>query len=173
MRHRFLLIPAALIASAPAVAEDYMTLQQAQQRIFPGASFKPADFKMTIAQISQLMKVSGVSPYGYTVKMWRVSTGGWFYLDNVEGRGDRILYGIGINEDGTVKAIEIMVCTGTYSQIRADAWRGQFKNRKHGLFDINHIDNISGTTLSVTHIAEGVKRVLATHALFVAPGVDH
>jgi hypothetical protein len=37
---------------------------------------------------------------------------------------------------------------------------------------MNQIATLSGSTLSTTHITEGVKRVLATYALFMAGKVS-
>ena len=56
MQHRFLLIPAAaIVAAAPvAVAYDLQTLEEAQQRLYPGAKLTPFEFKLSPEQFSQL-----------------------------------------------------------------------------------------------------------------------
>ena len=47
-------------------------------------------------------------------------------------------------------------------------WRAQFIGKKPGKWNPHtEISNISGGTLSAMHIAEGVKKVLATYALFM------
>lgn len=169
MRSQFLLVPAAVVASVAAHAEDYMTVEEAQQAIFPGASFKPADFTMSEAQVDALLKATNATVFRSRVKAWKASTGGWFFLDQVPGRDDRITYAIGINEDGSVKGIEILVCLAGYSGIRDMGWRSQFEGKLHPSASLlSEIANISGTTLSVEHIVEGVTRMLATYAMYVS-----
>jgi hypothetical protein len=168
MRSQFLLVPAAIVASVAAHAEDYMTVEEAQQAIFPGASFKPADFTMSEDQVDALIKATNATVFRSRVKAWKVSTGGWFFLDQVPGRDDRITYAIGINEDGSLKGIEVLVCLAGWSGVRDSGWRQQFEGKLHrsGANLMSEIANIAGTTLSVEHIVEGVTRMLATHAMY-------
>lgn len=168
MRSQFLLVPAAIIASVSAHAEDYLTVEEAQQAVFPGAKFTPADFTMNEAQVDALIKATNATVFRSRVKAWKVSTGGWFFLDQVPGRDDRITYAIGIDEKGAVKAIEVLVCLAGYSGVRDRDWRGQFSSKSHkpGTNMMSEIANIAGTTLSVEHIVEGVTRMLATHAMY-------
>ena len=174
MHFRFLLLPPAYVATAlaamPVAATNYLALAEAQQLIFPGAEFTPADLALTDEQAEQLGRVSGTTVYRNTVKIWKVSTGGWFFLDQVPGRDDRITYALGLNPDGSVKAIEVMVCVSEYDQVRGD-WRRHFVGRRFSRAHLGEeVPNISGSTLSVAHLADGVTRLLATHALFIAPG---
>jgi len=171
---RFLLLPPAYVATAlatmPAAATNFLVLAEAQQLIFPGAEFTPADLTLTDEQAEQLGRVSGTTVYRNTVKVWKVSTGGWFFLDQVPGRDDRITYALGLNADGSIKAIEVLVCVAEYDQVRGD-WRRNFVGRRFSRSHLGEsIPNISGSTLSVAHMADGITRLLATHALFIAPG---
>jgi Na+-transporting NADH:ubiquinone oxidoreductase subunit NqrC len=52
-------------------------------------------------------------------------------------------------------------------QIRQAKWRAQFNGKRSGqpLRIDKEIKNISGATLSCVHITEGVRRLLATHAI--------
>ncbi len=170
MRSQFLLVPAAIIASVAAHAEDYMTVEEAQQAIFPGAKFTPADFTMNEAQVDALIKATNATVFRSRVKAWKVSTGGWFFLDQVPGRDDRITYAIGLDEKGEVKSIEILVCLAGWSGVRDGKWRAQFEGKGHrpGANLMAEVANIAGTTLSVEHIVEGVTRMLATHAMYVS-----
>jgi hypothetical protein len=174
VHYRFLLLPPAYVASAlaamPVAATNYLALAEAQQLIFPGAEFTPADLTLTDEQAEQLGRVSGTTVYRNTVKAWKVSTGGWFFLDQVPGRDDRITYALGLNPDGSVKALEVMVCVAEYDQVRGD-WRRHFVGRRFSRVHLGQeVPNISGSTLSVAHLADGITRLLATHALFIAPG---
>ena len=151
------------------MAANFLTVQEAQQLIFPGATFTPADLTLTDDQATAISRTSGVTVYRNQVKMWKVSTGGWFFLDQVPGRDDRITYALGINPDGSIKAIEILVCDAGYTQVRGQ-WRRNFVGRRHARVHLSkEIPNISGSTLSVAHISDGVTKLLAIHALHVAP----
>ena len=76
-----------------------------------------------------------------------------------------------LHDNGRVKSIEILVGLAEYGKVREPQWRGQFEGKKHGEGGdlLNEITSITGTTLTANHISEGVKRVLATYALFLAP----
>jgi hypothetical protein len=171
MRYAFMLVVPALVAGAAAQAENYLTVEQAQQQIFPGATFTAADFTLSEAEVDELLRVSQATVFRSRVRAWKVSTGGWFILDQVMGRDDRVTYAIGLRDDGSVAGIEVLVCLPGYDGVRGLQWRNQFRGKKHDASNViyDEISNISGTTLSVDHITEGVKRVLATYALFIAP----
>lgn len=170
MRFSLMLMPPALIAPAVAQAEMFLTAEEAQQALFPGASFTPADFVLSEAQVEKLLQVSRSTVLRSRVKVWKVSSGGWFFLDQVFGRDDRITYALGIDAGGAVTGIEILVCDRGYSEVRNSRWLAQFHRVTQATADqlAGRIANISGSTLSVDHITEGVRRVLATHALFLA-----
>jgi hypothetical protein len=177
MRHGFFLVPAALLAVTTVRADDYLTVQQAQQLIFPGAAFTPHDLTLTDSQVDELERWSHATVFRSVVKVWKVSSGGWFFLDQVPGRDDRITYAVGLDPEGTVVSIEILTCVDAYNGITRPLWRDQFVGRKARVNDelnrqILKIDVLSGTTLSSAHVTEGVRRVLATYALFLAPGKD-
>lgn len=120
-------------------------------------------------QIAQLIKETQAPIWRRQIKVWRSSTGGWFFLDQVIGRDDRITYAVGLDSSGGVKGVEILTCLQKYDGIRRADWLGQFAGKRYSKSDLmNQIPTISGSTLSTTHITEGVKRVLATYALFMA-----
>jgi hypothetical protein len=170
MRWQLMLIPPALVAPAVAQASAYVTVEEAQKALFPGASFTPADLVLDQAQVEELLRVARSPVLRSRVKAWRVSDGGWFILDQVFGRDDRITYAIGLDASGAVKGLEILVCESGYDGVRSSRWLAQFDGVTQSGADSlgERIANISGTTLSVNHITEGVRRVLATHALFLA-----
>ena len=172
MRGQFLLIPLASVAIvAPAHATVYLTVEQAQLLLFPGAEFVADNRTITPEQEREIERASGVSVRNRTLNLWRVSTGGWFIVDQVIGRHDNIPYAIGLDADGAVRGIEILEYRETYGgQIREPLWRAQFIGKRQGapLTLKRDIQNISGATLSCRHIADGVKRLLATHAFVIA-----
>ena len=171
MRAKLMIFPAALIAtvpvSSPAWAKYYLTLEQAQSQLFPGASFTPAFVTLGDSEREAIVDDSQATVWNRDVKVWKVSTGGWFFIDQVLGRDDWISYAVALDEKGVVKGIEILECLENYDQITLPAWRKQLVGKRHGKMDVTSITSISGVTLSCEHVAEGVKRVLSTYALVI------
>lgn len=173
MRFEFMLIPVAaatLLPASPAAAETFLSVEEAQQLMFPGATFAPADFTLSPADMDRLRTTSGTTVYRARQKLWKVSTGGWFFLDQVPGREDRITYALGLDARGAIKSIEVLVCVGEYDQVRNPAWRRLFMGKRyHAAHLMSEIPSLSGATLSSAHVSDGVTRLLATYALFIAP----
>jgi Na+-translocating ferredoxin:NAD+ oxidoreductase RnfG subunit len=95
---------------------------------------------------------------------------GWFIVDEVFGKHEYITYATAISNDGKVIGIEITDYRETKGdEVREKSWREQFigKTTAAPLKLEQDIRNISGATLSCLHIAEGVKRLLALHALIL------
>jgi hypothetical protein len=173
MRSQFFLVPIAIVASNPAQAYQYMTLSQAQATLFPGDKFTPRDFTMDITQVAALINATSGSVAGYRIKAWKVSSGGWLFLDQVPGRDDVITYAVAVDGAGKIKGIEILECLPRYEAIRSPEWLAQFVGKQHGADDlVAGIEIISGTSLSSEHIAQGVRRVMAAYALFFSGGPD-
>ena len=172
-RSRFVLMPFATLAIvAPAQATIYLRISQAQQLMFPGATFTPEFRELTRERMSAIEKASGVNVRSRTFQLWRVSTGGWFIADEVVGKHDFIPFALGLDAGGAVKSVEILEYRESYgSQIRNQAWRDQFTGKRHDamLTLTKDIQNISGATLSSRHITDGIKRLLATYAILIAP----
>jgi Na+-translocating ferredoxin:NAD+ oxidoreductase RnfG subunit len=161
------LLPAAAVVVAPAAyATQYLTLEQAQQAIFPGASFTPSFVKISDDQKKQIERRTDVNVRIREQRVWRVSTGGFFIVDEVVGKHELITYAIGLDADGGVQQIEVMDYRESYGyEIRNPEWRRQFVGKRAG--DMLKLDedikNISGATLSCRHITDGVRRVLALY----------
>jgi uncharacterized protein with FMN-binding domain len=138
------LIPLAVISTS-AHATAYLTVEQAQRAIFPGATF---------AATGQ-------------PNVWRTSNGGVFVVDRVVGKHEFITMAVGVNTNGTVKQIEIMDYRESYGyEVRDASWRAQFvgKSANSQLELDADIKNISGATLSSKHVTDGVKRILQKYA---------
>ena len=160
----FLALPISAIVAPSAFAVQYLTIDQAQESIFPGKSFTAAPVKVTAAQRKAIEQASGVRVLKDEQSVWRVRGGGWFIVDEVVGKHEFITYAVGLNQDGSVKQVEIMDYRETYGgQIRDQKWRAQFvgKTNNSALKLGGDIKNISGATLSCRHITDGVKRLLA------------
>jgi len=170
MKFQFLLVPAAIVASvaatAPAQAKIFMDVAQAQKLMFPGATFEEKFVTLDQSQFNAIIKDANVNIYSRNVKAWRVSTGGWFIIDQVRGKDDWISYAVSIGSDGLVKQVEILECLENYDGITVPNWRAQFYGKKHGS-SFDDIGMISGATLSSGQMLSGVKRILSTYALIL------
>ncbi|CCD89616.1 conserved hypothetical protein; putative FMN binding domain [Bradyrhizobium sp. ORS 285] len=140
-------VPAAAIMSvaSPGYAMQYMSVEEAQKAAFPGASF-------TEVQAG---------------RVWKASNGGYFYYDHVVGKHLLIDYTVAIGPDGRVRKVEILNYRESYGgEVHDASWLGQFvgKSSQNEVRINSDIRNISGATLSSTHLTEGVKKVLTYHA---------
>lgn len=160
-------LPVAAICTS-AFATTYYTTEQAQQAIFPGEQLTPAFVRLSDEQAGQIAKITGLNVVHRDIKAWKAAKGGWFFLDEVTGKHERIVYAVGLNADGSVRRIEIMDYRESYGfEVRSPAWREQFvgKTAADPVGLDQDIRNISGATLSARHVTDGVKRVLATYAV--------
>lgn len=158
----------AVAATMPAYAATYLSLEQAQAAIFPGATMEKWPLTLTAEQRKTIEKDSGTKVRAIELRVWRVEGGGWFITDEVIGKHEFITYAIGLDKDGVLKQIEVLDYREHYgSEVRKPQWRSQFAGKQHGskLKLGEDIKNISGATLSCAHITEGVKRLLATYDL--------
>jgi Na+-translocating ferredoxin:NAD+ oxidoreductase RnfG subunit len=172
MKAHFHLLPvAALTIAVPAHATVYLTVEQAQALMFPGASFTPAFLTLTDAQVAAIEAASDTSVRDRNVRAWRASSGGWFIADEVIGKHDYIPFAVAIDADGAVKSVEILEYREAYGgEVHNPKWLAQFAGKKEGnaLADGESIKNISGATLSSKHVTDGVRRLLATYAIVLA-----
>ena len=158
--------PAAVVLIAPsAYATQYLSVEQAQQLIFPGASFSPPELlHISDEQRWEIESRTQVSVRTREQRVWRVSGGSFFIVDEVIGKHEFITYATGLNADGSLRQIEILDYRESYGyEVRTPAWRRQFVGKRAGdhLKLDDDIKNISGATLSCRHITDGVKRLLA------------
>jgi hypothetical protein len=149
MQHWPNFVAAPLPVLAPAAqATVYLSVEQAQQAIFPGGTFVPSD--ATLAP----------------VRAWKVPGAGWLLVDQVIGKHELITYALGVDASGKVRGVEILEYRENYGQeIRSVAWRRQFtgKSAADPLRLEEDIQNISGATLSCRHVTEGIRRLLALY----------
>lgn len=139
----FLFAPAALTLPS-AHATVYLSIEQAQQALFASASFTP------LARAGR-------------ERLWRASTGGWLFVDQVLGKHELITYALALEPDGRVRGIEILEYRESHGgEVRNASWRAQFVGKTAGdpLKLDRDISNISGATLSCRHVTDGVKRLL-------------
>lgn len=154
---RLTLFPAALVALAPAsvFAVNYLSPEQAAQLMFPDAERFD----------TQTLLVTGSSrPLGVRIARKGDAVLGYVVLDDVIGKFELISYAVGIATDGSVKQVEILAYRESHGgEIRLPTWRKQFigKTAAAPLRIGEDIANISGATLSCTHVTDGVRRIVA------------
>lgn len=170
MKSKLIFLPLAgvVLAGGPAYATVYLSVEQAQSLLFPGATFQPDTRMITDQQAKAIEHASGVGVRNKQLKAWRVSTGGWFIVDEVVGKHEYIPFAIALDSSGAIKGIEILEYREAYGgQIRDPQWRKQFlgQNSSAKLQLDKNIRNISGATLSCKHITDGVERILATYEI--------
>jgi hypothetical protein len=170
MKSRLIFLPLAgiVLAGGPAYATVYLSVEQAQAVLFPGATFQPDMRTLTDDQAKAIAHASGVDVRSKQIKAWRASTGGWFIVDEVVGKHEYIPFALALDDKGAVKGIEILEYREAYGdQIRNPEWRKQFVGKAPGtkLQLEKNIRNVSGATLSCKHVTDGVERLLVTYDL--------
>lgn len=162
--------PAAIVSPA-AHATVFLSIEQAQQILFPGTPLTPDFRTLTEEQADAIENATDVPVRNRALKLWSAEDGGWFMVDEVVGKHDFIPFALAVDANGAVKGVEILEYRESYgSQVREDAWRAQFTGQKKGapLTLETDIRNISGATLSCRHVTDGVKRLLTTLAVVTA-----
>src|SRR4051812_32193760 len=87
---RPMLLAAPVVLCIPAAhATVYLSVEQAQQALFPRASFTPF-------------------PLERKEQVWRVSGGGWFVIDKVLGKHELITYAVALDGVGAIRGVEIL-----------------------------------------------------------------
>lgn len=175
MRNRWWLVPgivAPAVIPAPLYAVQYLSVDQAQQLMFPDAArFERDDVSLTREQTKAVERYARVGMRFDRQPVWRAlgASGellGWFVADEVYGKHELITYAVALSRDGEVLGVEIMEYRETHGgEVRDPRWLDQFEGRRYGepLRLGDTVANISGATLSCKHLTEGVRRILALH----------
>jgi hypothetical protein len=164
---------AAVVLTQPVAATQYLTIATASKAAFPSAtSFVPAHVAFTAADVAAIQQMSGQPVKTQGEQVWKAYAGttflGYFIVDYVIGKHLVIDYSISLDPGGAVRRVDIMEYREAYGgEVRNAGWLGQFvgKTLASPLQLNSDINNIAGATLSSRHITEGVKRVLALHAV--------
>jgi Na+-translocating ferredoxin:NAD+ oxidoreductase RnfG subunit len=160
------LLPA-FVAAAP-----YATLDEAARRAFPDAtSFHEQLVQATSDDLKAIAATGGTAPRASTWRALAAMKGdqplGWVIADGVIGKFEVIDYAVAIGTDGKVKAVEILAYRESHGyEVKLPAWRQQFvgKDASAPLRVGQDIANVSGATMSCTHVTEGVRHLVALAA---------
>ena len=176
MHHVWRSLPLVALGALPAAyAAEYLSVEAAQRAAFPEATaFAPvllglgADARARLAEIAR-------PPGAREPQVWRALAGtrllGTFYVDAVIGKQEYIGYAVALDVNGRVLRVDILAYRETHGwEIRNERWRAQFAGKTAAdPVQLNQdIANISGATLSCRHVTDGVRRLLALHALLPA-----
>ena len=158
----------ALASPIPLVAraETYLSQDQAATVLFPGVKLQLRVMELSPDDMASIEKASGEKvPSPHVRAAWGPG-GEAMFVDAVIGKHAYITYAVGISSDGKVRGVEIMDYRETVGyQVREDRWRRQFvgKTSRDPVRIDKDIQNISGATLSSSHVTNGVRRVLRTY----------
>lgn len=150
-----------------AFAADYMTAAEAQKAMFPDAtSFEPVALALSADQLKQLADRAGGQAKPGVWRVWQAKHGdksvGYVVTDAVIGKFELINYAVGLNPVGEITGVEILTYRESHGyEVRNKPWRAQFlgKSAKSALRIGDDINNISGATLSCTHLTDGIRRI--------------
>lgn len=165
----FVALTLAAATSTSSFATQYLTVEQAQKEMFPDATaFKEGNLQLTVEQMRQVEKLSGLAARSVNWRVFAAYKGdaplGHVVLNEVIGKFELISYAVALNPDASVRQIEILTYRESHGfEIKSPAWRKQFigKTAQSGLAVGESIANISGATLSCTHVTDGVRRIAA------------
>lgn len=160
-----------------AAAVDFLSPTQAQKLLFPDAtSFVAHPLVVTPEQAHAAAARAG-GPVN--TALWSVVEArsgdnrllGYVVQDAVIGKFELIDYAVALAPDAAVRDIQVLAYREAHgSEVRTAAWRHQFtgKSAASPLMVGNDIANISGATLSCTHLTDGVRRIAAVAAVALA-----
>lgn len=172
-RRKLLFLLGAALFPFSACAERYVEPEEAARLIFPEADeIIPFRVDLTKDQTKAIKKESGTRVRKARVEGFEARRAdqslGFVYIDDVIGKHEFITYAAGVGGADKVAGVEIIEYRETWGfEIRGADWRAQFKGKS--LADPvklgKDIENISGATLSCRNVTDGVRRLLATHAV--------
>lgn len=177
MRYVPLVFIAACAAGNPAFAAQYLSPEQAQKLMFPEAdAFRPRVVALDVAQMRRIEELAGLTARS---AQWRVVGAykgeallGYMVLDEVIGKFELISYAVALDPGAVVRQVEILAYRESHGgEIRLPAWRRQFVGKSVRSGDLRigaGISNISGATLSCTHLTDGVRRIAAVAQVALA-----
>ena len=158
---------AAAAVPAGVCAATYATADEVAHRAFKSATAF-SDVLVTPAPAdAAALSAPGAPPHG-VLRTIEARQGdavlGRVIVDSVVGKFEQIDYAVALDAAGKVLAVEILTYReGHGGEVRMPSWRNQFvgKTAADALHVGADIANISGATLSCTHVTDGVHRIVA------------
>jgi Na+-translocating ferredoxin:NAD+ oxidoreductase RnfG subunit len=148
-------------------AGDIEQASNVVRRVFPGTNqVRTVTIHFTKADLDSLHKVLRQQWPGDSITILvPEGTSAFAVVDNVRGKSQMITYVLAVSGALVVQDLEILAYREAYGgEIRNASWRRQFQGKTpvDPLRAGRDIKNITGATISVRAVTEGVKRILAT-----------
>ena len=160
------LLAAALPASV--CAATYATADDVAHRAFKTATAFADVLVTPTPDDAVALSAPGAAPHAAPLRTIEARQGdtllGRVIVDSVVGKFEQIDYAVALDAAGKVVSVEILTYReGHGGEVRQPAWRNQFvgKTAADPVRVGSDIANISGATLSCTHLTEGVHRLVA------------
>lgn len=155
----------ATILAPPVFAVEYLSLDQARALLFPGATaFVPMPLDGAASRLAPPVPPARFSRLrAYDVRTGETRTG-FLVADAVIGKFEYIDYAVALAPDVTIRQVEILAYRESHGhEIRQSAWRAQFQGKGPAdpLRLNDDIRNVSGATLSCSHVTDGVRTIVA------------
>jgi Na+-translocating ferredoxin:NAD+ oxidoreductase RnfG subunit len=144
-----------------------MTAEQAARLMFPQADAIEALNLALDPGLLQQLQAQGLrarsAVWSIRVARRQGAVLGYVVDDEVIGKFELIGFAVGIEPEGRVRQVEILSYRESHGhEVQLPAWRKQFVGK--GPADLlrvgEDIANLSGATLSCTHVTEGVRRAV-------------
>lgn len=167
------LLPTAAIV-VPAHAVTYLSVAQAQKLMFADADRFVSVPATALRQWQDVLaKKLDEDVRIRHIRLWEARRGdellGYFATDSTKGRDEFFDYAVSFDTAAVIRQVEILNYVEAHGQEVHDhkPWRRQFigKNAESTLLLESDISNISGATLSCSHITDSIRiltRLLAT-----------
>ena len=160
-------LAAAAAVPALACAATYSTADEVAHRTFKTATAFADVLVAPSPEDAVALAAPGGVPHGAlrTIETRQGDTLlGRVIVDSVVGKFEQIDYAVSVDASGRVLGVDILAYReGHGAEVRLPAWRNQFvgKTAADNVRIGSDISNISGATLSCTHLTDGVHRLVA------------
>lgn len=161
------LLPVAAIA-VPVHAATYLSVAQAQKLMFPQAdSFVAVPAATVEGWRATLAKRLDDDVKNRRIKFWEARQGaqrlGYFATDAVIGKFELFDFAVAFGPDAVIRQVEVLNYLESHGmEVHDEAgWRQQFigKNADAAFSLESDIRNISGATLSCSHLSDGIRNL--------------
>lgn len=162
---------AVLLAGSTVGATVLITVEEALEQAFPGATTKRETLFLSDDQRNRVEKESGVDVSSalatrYIAYREDGAVLGWAYLDTHRVRTLPETLMVVLGADGAVRRVEVVTFREPLEYMPREGWYGQYEGQllDDGLALKRDIRPVTGATLTARATTEAVRRVLAVHA---------
>jgi Na+-translocating ferredoxin:NAD+ oxidoreductase RnfG subunit len=161
-------------------AAEYMSVAESQKQMFADATeFTPVMVALNPDQLRQLAERAGGPARMGAWRIWQARQGtkllGYVVADAVIGKFELINYAVALTPAGEIRDVQILAYRESHGyEVRNKPWRSQFtgKSARSALRIGDDIENISGATLSCTHITDGIRRIAVMAQMALSSSSD-